>query len=695
MTLFSDLGLNPEILKAIEELGFTEPTPVQAQSIPAILSDDKDILALAQTGTGKTAAFGLPILNLIDLSKKTTQALIICPTRELCLQIERDLNKFAKFIPQFSSVAVYGGSDMMRQIKSLRNKPSVIVATPGRLMDLMQRGEINFGAIRFCVLDEADEMLNMGFRDDIEYILGYTPAEKRTFLFSATMPASVRQIAERFLKDAKEISVGSKNTTNQNITHAYALVHGKDKFMALRRILDYHQTDFYGIIFCTTKRETQDIADKLNKDGYLSDCLHGDLNQNQRERVMQKFRQRQVRILLATDVAARGIDVKELTHVIHFDLPDDIENYTHRSGRTARAGKTGVSWALISAREVHVMRQIERMAKVTFVLKPIPTFSEVATHLIDSKIQQIFAHPHIEEAIEVAINAALADITLPDSDTLMRQMLHFLFSGKTIIGADREDLNRGNEKGGSGQNDPNRVLDVVAGTRLFINLGKRDGFTAASMKTFVMSNTGITPAMLKNVDIKGVYSYLTVKDEAVEPMMSMLPGSTFNGREIRMEKSGMDAKMDGDDSSFSSRPRSRRPSSGGSSRSFGSGYFESGDFKGSRSSGDRPERSERRGSGERSERSDRGGERGERAPFERRERSGGSSSSSRGGSSRPGSSSRGGDSKFGGASRSSGDRDSRGGSGSSYRGGPKKDGARSSAGSSSYKGKKDGPKKRY
>ena len=684
MTLFSDLGLNPEILKAIEELGFTEPTPVQAKSIPAILSDDKDILALAQTGTGKTAAFGLPILNLLDLSKKSTQALIICPTRELCLQIERDLNKFAKFIPQFSSVAVYGGSDMMRQIKSLRNKPSVIVATPGRLMDLMQRGEINFGNIRFCVLDEADEMLNMGFRDDIEYILGYTPAEKRTFLFSATMPASVRQIAERFLKDANEISVGSKNTTNQNITHAYALVHGKDKFMALRRILDYHQTDFYGIIFCTTKRETQEIADKLNKDGYMADCLHGDLNQNQRERVMQKFRQRSAKILLATDVAARGIDVKDLTHVIHYDLPDDIENYTHRSGRTARAGKTGVSWALISAREVHVMRQIERMAKVTFVLKPIPTFSEVATHLIDSKIQQIFAHPHIEEAIEVAINEALADITLPDSDTLMRQMLHFLFSGKTIIGADREDLNRGSEKGG---HDANRVLDIVAGTKLFINLGKRDGFTAASMKTFVMSNTGITPAMLKNVDIKGVYSYLTVKDEAVDPLMSMLPGSTFNGREIRMEKSGMDAKMEGDDS-FTSRPRSRRPSSGGSSRSFGSGYFESEDFKGKRSS-DR---------GERSERSDRG----ERGSYERRERtSSSSSSSSRGPSSRSGSS-RDGGSKFGDSSRGSSDRgtSSRSSSdrgSSSYKGtsSRREGGSKTSGGSSSYKGKKDGGKKRY
>ena len=346
MQSFSDLGLSQPILEAIETMGFITPTPIQEKVIPSLLVNARDLIALAQTGTGKTAAFGLPILQNIDPNNHFTQALIISPTRELCMQIANDLAKFSKNLRSISVVAVYGGSSILKQIKDIKRSAQIIVATPGRLMDLMERKVIKLNNINTVVLDEADEMLNMGFREDMEAILAQTPEDKITGLFSATMSPDIRKIANTYLKNPAEITIGKKNAAQQNISHQYSVVQAKDKYTALKRIIDFHE-DFYGIVFCTTKAETQELSDHLVRDGYSADCLHGDLAQAQRDKVMHRFRHKAIKALLATDVAARGIDVKNITHIIHYHLPDDIENYTHRSGRTARAGQKGISIALL------------------------------------------------------------------------------------------------------------------------------------------------------------------------------------------------------------------------------------------------------------------------------------------------------------------------------------------------------------
>ena len=376
MKTFQELGVSEEILRAITELGYENPMPVQEEVIPYLLGNGNDVVALAQTGTGKTAAFGLPLIQKIEVKNRVPQALVLCPTRELCLQIAGDLTDYSKYVDGLRVLPVYGGSSIESQIRNLKKGVHIIVATPGRLLDLMERGTVKLGTIRDVVMDEADEMLNMGFTDSINAILADVPEDRNTLLFSATMSPEIARIAKNYLRDPKEITIGTRNEGNKNVNHLYYMVHAKDKYLALKRIVDYYP-QIYGIIFCRTRKETQEIADKLIQDGYNADSLHGELSQQQRDLVMQKFRQRHLQLLVATDVAARGLDVDDLTHVIHYGLPDDTESYTHRSGRTGRAGKTGTSIAIMNLREKGRMREIEKIINKKFVAGEMPTGKQI------------------------------------------------------------------------------------------------------------------------------------------------------------------------------------------------------------------------------------------------------------------------------------------------------------------------------
>ncbi len=585
--LFSELGLTDQVQSAIAAMGFEEPTPVQAQTIPAFLETESDILALAQTGTGKTAAFGLPLLCKLDFNSNHTQALVLCPTRELCMQITRDFKAYAKDMKGVKIVAVYGGAGIFPQIDELRRGAQIVIATPGRLQDLMNRRKINIEQIDYVVLDEADEMLNMGFRDDIEIILSTTPETKRVCLFSATMEKGVREIANKYLRKPIEITVGKKNTANVNITHEYAVVHAKDKFAALRRVLDFNADSFYGIVFCQTKIETQEISDKLVRDGYNADCLHGDLSQQQREKVMGRFRQHSVKILMATDVAARGIDISGLTHVIHYHLPDDVENYTHRSGRTARAGKTGISLTLLNVREFYKLRDNERISGISFARVLVPSPADVR----DKKLLVI-----IDTIVNTEIKSAIFDgIVVESMLPLMEMSTEELaqrvislemnrFSTDYLQGLDLNVYDQNNRKAGGASAGGERSGGGYGNvTKLFINLGSRDGFTNDSMKQFVFENTGIEPKGLNFVNIKGVYSFLEVTPDAIETVTKKLEGKFFNDRKIRIENHGQ--------SSFAGTEKSQGGSRGGYGRSDsrdsrgGGGSRSGGGYGGGRSSG--------------------------------------------------------------------------------------------------------------
>lgn len=633
MTTFNDLGLNASVLSAISELGFENPTPIQEKSIPVFLENERDILGLAQTGTGKTAAFGLPLLQLVDFNAKQTQALIICPTRELCMQISRDLTTYSKHMQGVRIVSVYGGASINGQIEDLRRGAQIIVATPGRLIDLMSRRAVNIKTIGYVVLDEADEMLNMGFREDIEGILSVTPDEKRVCLFSATMPKEIRSIANQYMKNPLEISVGKANSSNANISHEYAVVHAKDKYAAFKRILDFNNESFYGIIFCTTKHETQDISDKLIRDGYNADCLHGDLSQGQREKVMSRFRHKAIKILLATDVAARGIDVSDLTHVIHYHLPDDIENYTHRSGRTARAGKLGTSIALLNVREFYRLREIEKLTNIKFNRVMIPSAMEVRDKKLLAFIDTINSTEIEESFFDDVVEKHLKPILELDKEELMKKMLSLelrRFSAEYMNGPDLNVAERGAAGSRAEGGSSNETYGASRGTRLFVSIGQKDGLNVGSLKDFVSNVTEIPNANIYRVDVKGVYSFINVDAEQVEKVMTTLHGSDYKGRQVRVEVSGNE-------------------SAGGRTRSGG------GDRSGrSYGGGDRAGRSY--GGGDRGSRGgfggDRGGDRGGRSYGG--DRDGGSRGGYAGGGDRRRSDdrgSRGGDSGFSGARR--------------------------------------------
>lgn len=537
---FSKLGISDDVVNAVKELGFENPTPIQEQSIPVLLEGSNDFVGLAQTGTGKTAAFGLPLLELIDFKSNKPQALILCPTRELCLQIANDIKNFSKNTPNAHVVAVYGGANIMQQLREIRNGVQIVVATPGRMLDIIGRKAIDFSNVKYVVLDEADEMLNMGFQEDINDILSTTPDDKKTWLFSATMPPEVRRIAKNYMENPVELTMGTKNTGNVNIEHEYYIVRARDKYAALKRIVDFNP-EIFAVVFCKTKMDTQDVAEHLIKDGYNADALHGDLSQQQRDKVMQRFRDRNMQLLIATDVAARGIDVNNVTHVINYSLPDEIESYTHRSGRTGRAGKTGVSICIINAKETGKIRQIERIIGKQFTKAELPTGFDVCE-------KQLFALVHKVHNVEV--NAEQIDQYMPrimdefaelSKDEVIKRFASLEFNRFLDYYAKAPDLNAPvDDRGDRGERGERggRNFNNSDYTRLFINVGSVDDFTRGDLLGFVCNNGKISGKAVGKIDLKGVYSFIEVENDTVDALFSNFKDIKFNGREVRIEKSG-------------------------------------------------------------------------------------------------------------------------------------------------------------
>jgi ATP-dependent RNA helicase DeaD len=538
MTKFEELGFTPGILKAIQELGFDQPMPVQEKVIPLMLSESGDIIALAQTGTGKTAAFGLPLVQMTDTESNTTQALILCPTRELCMQITGDLTDYARYTGKLRILAVYGGASIDNQIRELKKGVHIIVATPGRLIDLIGRRAAKLNAVTTVILDEADEMLNMGFLDSINEILEEVPAGRRTLLFSATMSNEISGIARRYMENPKEITIGTKNASAENVTHGYYMVNAKDKYKVLKRIAD-SEPDIYGIVFCRTRKETQEIASKLIEDGYNADALHGDLSQVQRDTVMQKFRVRNIQLLIATDVAARGLDVDDLTHVINYNLPDDNEVYTHRSGRTGRAGKKGISISLLHVRDKHNLKQIERIVKRPFKAIQIPTGSEICGKQLFHWIKKLETVVTEHQEIEKFLPEITEKLSGLDREELLRRVVSLQFgkflddyrSGEEIFSPlDRggDDNFRGDDrKGGRREYSGNYK-------RLFINLGKSDGFYPEQLIELVNKNTS-KKVPLGKIDLLKTFSFFEVEAEFADYLIEALNNSKFNDRRVAVE----------------------------------------------------------------------------------------------------------------------------------------------------------------
>ena len=539
MKTFEELGVNEAIRDAIVELGFEHPMPVQEEVIPYLLGENNDVIALAQTGTGKTAAYGIPVLQKTDATIKTTQALILSPTRELCLQIADDLKNFGKNIDGLHIVAVYGGASITTQIHELRHGAQIIVATPGRLIDLMERKVVKLDNLRNIVLDEADEMLNMGFSDSINTIFEAAPADRNTLLFSATMSKEIEKIAKSYLTNYKEIVVGSRNEGAENVNHIYYLVNAKDKYLALKRIADFYP-HIFAIIFCRTKIETQEVADKLIKDGYNAEALHGDLSQQQRDLTMQKFRQHTVQLLVATDVAARGLDVDDLTHVINYGLPDDVENYTHRSGRTGRAGKKGTSISIIHTREKSKVRNIERIIGKDFVDGTLPTPEEICKKQLYKVMDDIMKTDVDEDQIEPYMKEIDRQFEYIDKEDIIKKMVTITFgrfldyykNAPEILKPTSKRSERP-ERAGRSNSGSRRSHKAEAGyRRLFINLGKQDGFYPGEIMQF-MNHHIHGRQEIGHIDLLQKFCYIEVPQGDAEKVMRVLSGTSYKGREIR------------------------------------------------------------------------------------------------------------------------------------------------------------------
>ncbi|MFI5163304.1 MAG: DEAD/DEAH box helicase [Sphingobacteriales bacterium] len=542
MNPFIELGIRHDIVNAITELGFENPTPIQEQSIPVLLTGSNDFVGLAQTGTGKTAAFGLPLLELLDFEENHPQALILCPTRELCLQITKDLKNYAKNMPSVHVVAVYGGASISDQLREIRRGVQIVVATPGRMLDIINRKAINFSNVKFVVLDEADEMLNMGFQEDIDSILSTTPEEKKTWLFSATMPSEVRRIAKKYMTDPHELTMGTKNTGNENIEHEYYVIRARDKYAAFKRIVDFNP-EIFGIVFCRTKIETQEIAEALIKDGYNADSLHGDLSQQQRDKVMKRYRERSLQLLIATDVAARGIDVNDVTHVINYSLPDEIENYTHRSGRTARAGKTGVSISIINGKELGKIRQIEKTLGKRFVKAEIPTGFDVVEKQLFALIHKVHNVEVNEQQIEQYTSRIMDEFKDLSKEDIIKRFASLEFNMILDYYKNAPDLNAPVDEsrrsdGDRGGERFNRTGMRSEFTRLFINLGSVDGFSRGDLLGYICNTSKISGRTVGKIDVKGVYSFFEVPNDEVAQVQTGFKGADFKGREVRIEISG-------------------------------------------------------------------------------------------------------------------------------------------------------------
>ena len=549
MKTFEELGVSPEIRKAIEEMGYENPMPVQEEVIPYLLGEGNDVVALAQTGTGKTAAFGLPLIQKINVKNRVPQALILCPTRELCLQIAGDLNDYSKYIDGLKVLPVYGGSSIESQIRMLKSGVHIIVATPGRLIDLMERKVAKLDTIGNVVMDEADEMLNMGFTDSINSILEKVPEDRNTLMFSATMSPEISRISKQYLRNAKEITIGTKNEGSKNVNHIAYVVHTKDKYAALKRIADYYP-QIYGIIFCRTRKETQEIADKLIQDGYNADSLHGELSQAQRDLVMQKFRQRHLQLLVATDVAARGLDVNDLTHVINYGLPDDTESYTHRSGRTGRAGKTGISIAIINLRERGKMREIERIINKKFIVGEMPTGKQICEQQLIKLIDDIEKVKVNEEEIESFLPGIYRKLEWLSKEDLIKRVVSMEFNRfleyysnapeiETPTVTDRRGEREPRERKEHGSSREKTERKAEKGyTRLFLNLGKTDGFYANQIIELINRNMKKQRTTIGRIDLMQNFSFFEVAEKQANDVISALNKVNLNGRKVVVEVAG-------------------------------------------------------------------------------------------------------------------------------------------------------------
>lgn len=542
MKTFEELGVSPEIRKAIEEMGYENPMPVQEEVIPYLLGENNDVVALAQTGTGKTAAFGLPLLQQIDVKNRVPQSLILCPTRELCLQIAGDLNDYSKYIDGLKVLPVYGGSSIDSQIRSLKRGVHIIVATPGRLLDLMERKTVSLSTVHNIVMDEADEMLNMGFTDSINAILADVPKERNTLLFSATMSPEIARISKNYLQNAKEITIGRKNESTSNVKHVAYTVQAKDKYAALKRIVDYYP-QIYGIIFCRTRKETQEIADKLMQEGYNADSLHGELSQAQRDAVMQKFRIRNLQLLVATDVAARGLDVDDLTHVINYGLPDDTESYTHRSGRTGRAGKTGTSIAIINLREKGKLREIERIIGKKFIAGEMPTGKQICEKQLIKVIDELEKVKVNEEEITDFMPEIYRKLEWLSKEDLIKRMVSHEFNRFLDYYRDREEIETPTDSRERNTRDSRERGSRKAApgfTRLFINLGKMDSFFPSELISLLNSNTR-GRIELGRIDLMKNFSFFEVEEKEAQNVVKALNRANWNGRKVSVEVAGEEA----------------------------------------------------------------------------------------------------------------------------------------------------------
>jgi ATP-dependent RNA helicase DeaD len=568
MNLFEKLGLNAEIVNAVNDMGFTEPSEVQEKAIPILLEKDTDIVALAQTGTGKTAAFGFPLIQKIDAGYKKTQGLILSPTRELCLQITNELQNYSKYVKGLNPVAVYGGASITEQAKQIKRGAQIIVATPGRMQDMIRRGLVDISEIQYCVLDEADEMLNMGFYDDITEILSHSPEDKFTWLFSATMPKEVARIAKDFMNNPVEITVGSKNKGTENVSHEYYLVGGRDRYKALKRLCDANP-EIFSVIFCRTKRDTQKVAEQLIQDGYSAGAIHGDLSQNQRDLVMRSFRTRQIQMLVATDVAARGIDVDDITHVIHYTLPDEPEVYTHRSGRTGRAGKSGTSMTIATKSEMRKIKAIEKRIQRNFERKDVPDGEEICQVQLFHLASQI-KDTEINHAIDKYVPQLEEELGDYTKEELIKKFFsveftrfHNYYSKDSIsqVSADNRDYSEGDS-------------DSV---RYFINVGGKDGFDWMSLKDFLKEQLDLDRDGVYKVDVKNTFSFFNTDADKLDKVMEVFADMTHEGRSVNVEVTK--------DKGGSGGGGGRR--SGGGGRRSGGGGFKGKGGGGRRSGGDR------------------------------------------------------------------------------------------------------------
>ncbi|MDD2524699.1 MAG: DEAD/DEAH box helicase [Bacteroidales bacterium] len=555
MKTFDELGVAPEILKAIQEMGYEKPMPVQEEVIPFLLGEMNEVIALAQTGTGKTAAYGIPVIQCIDIRKNQPQALILCPTRELCLQIAGDLQDYSKYVDGLKVLPVYGGSSIESQINSLKRGVHIIVATPGRLIDLIGRNTVRMNEVGNVILDEADEMLNMGFSESIDEILAEVPSTRNMLLFSATMPAEIAKITKKYMKQPREIVIGNKNESNENVKHQFYTVQAKDKYLALKRIADYYPS-IYGIIFCRTRKETQEIADHLIEDGYSADSLHGELSQAQRDNVMQKFRIKNIQLLVATDVAARGLDVDDLTHVIHYGLPDETESYNHRSGRTGRAGKTGTSIAIVHIKEKGKIRQIEKGISKKFEERTIPNGNAICEKQLIAWVDKLEKVKVEEEQITEFLPSVFRKLEWLEKDDLLKRLVSLEFNrlmayyrnapeikapdaysseGRREAGRDGREGREGRDRG------PRRTSPGF--TRMFINIGKVDGIYPNTLIEVINQNVRGRVGLGK-IDLLQNFSFFEVESSVADKVINSMNKAEFLGRrvsvEIAQEKQGDD-----------------------------------------------------------------------------------------------------------------------------------------------------------